>query len=49
MCPTFDTSNAFNGTFNKLVLLMKLLFNHDFSYILPRNFQNDRLEEECGI
>ena len=49
MCLTFDTSNALNAPLIRLVSLIKLLLNHGFSYVLPENFQSDRLEGEFGI
>lgn len=46
---TFDTSNALSVIWTGLVSLIKLLLNHGFSHVLPRNFQNDRLEVEVRI
>ena len=44
MCLTSDTSNPINVTLTRLVSLIKLLLNHDFSYVLPGNFPSDRLK-----
>ena len=49
MCLTTDTSNALHLTLNGLVSLIKFLLKNGFSYVLPGNFQSDRLEGESGI
>ena len=49
MCLTTDTSNALHLTLNGLISLIKLLLRNRFSYVLPGNFQSDRLEGEFGI
>ena len=49
MCLTSDTGNALNRTLTGLLSLIKQFLNHGFSYVLPGNFQSDRLEKEFRI
>ena len=46
---TKDTSNALHITLNGLVDLVKNLLNKGVSYVLPGEFQSDRLEGEFGV
>ena len=46
---TADTNKALHLTLHDLVSLIKLLLAKGFSYVLPGNFQNDKLEGEFGI
>ena len=49
ICLTSNTGNALNRTVIGLLPLIKQFLNHGFSYVLPGNFQSDRLEKKFRV
>ena len=49
ICLTPDTGNSLNRTLTGLLSLIKQFLNHGSSYVLPGNFQSNRLEKEFRI